>query len=795
MDPLSITTGVLALLGVCYNVGTGLKKLYDDIEAVDETVAAIIEDVKALTKVLNTMKTSFDGVAGPLTGHVGAHWENIYSSLKDGNEALEGLYKVVQEVSRETSVLSGTRKQMRLKAAEGKIGLFRKQIQSFRDTLQLSMQALILWNQVSIQGANDRILPSLEDMQREIRNLAVRLNERISTLQTTPVAAIPQFDMTKPAEIAAMSNLRNCVRSAATIVSSASTILTLDRDEETETYCGSDWGDVLPSQTSESTMAWLQDSVDRGQIRIPGSSRPPQGDDSDSDSDLDLDLALGLYKKAQVKYQSTDYQGAEPLLRNCLSRLMPMTEQGRTRPRKSDLPSAHEVLSLFCQTCIGLEKWEDAATAMIDKIALSPHGLEGKDEAALKDISTLVMVLYAKKDYVQGHLYGRKLLRGYRKLGPSGEDGVERSLTLLVAICKASGNTDEEQAYSIMLENLRERKAAQSMPIPIIEEESYGWRDPAIPVPEAEEQATSPQTADGNALLPTLELPYRPSTPVAYSARASPEPPPPPSISAVPPQRSSIASSSSVQTTVQSPDSLTIAVPPIRPVTPVIRSEAEQLLLSSKYYFENHERLLRAPVKRKLVIVGDTLSGKSLLLHHQAHGNIDKVAHLQEAASLLETFYTTVTLADITVDMTMTDTPGQIDYDRLRPICYPNGNVIILTFDKSIPECFDNIEEAWMPEIQHFLPNTPIILVGNKKDLEHDPKIIQEAKKIGYHPVTYEEGAEKAAKLPGVVKFLETSAKTGEGIKEVFEFAALYALLGTGQEKPPSIFRRLFSKK
>lgn len=795
MDPLSITTGVLALLGVCYNVGTGLKKLYDDIEAVDETVAAIIEDVKALTKVLNTMKTSFDGVAGPLTGHVGAHWENIYSSLKDGNEALEGLYEVVKEVSRETSVLSGTRKQMRLKSAEGKIGLFRNQIQSFRDTLQLSMQALILWNQVSIQGANDRILPSLEDMQREIRNLAIKLNERISTLQITPAAAAPQLDMTKPAEIAAMSNLRNCVRSAATIVSSASTILTLDRDEETETYCGSDWGDVLPSQTSESTMAWLQDSVDRGRIQIPGSSRPPQGDDSDSDSDLDLDLALGLYKRAQVKYQSTDYEGAEPLLRNCLSRLMPMTEQGRTRPRKSDLPSAHEVLSLFCQTCIGLEKWEDAATAMIDKIALSPHGLDGKDEAALKDISTLVMVLYAKKDYVQGHLYGRKLLRGYRKLGPRGEDGVERSLTLLVAICKASGNTDEEQAYSIMLENLRERKAAQSMPIPVIEEESYGWRDPAIPVPETEEQATSPLTADGNALLPTLELPYRPSTPVAYSARASPEPPPPPSISAVPSQRSSIASSSSVQTTVQSSDSLTTAVPPIRPATPVIRSEAEQLLLSSKYYFENHERLLRAPVKRKLVIVGDTLSGKSLLLHHQAHGNIYKVAHLQEAASLLETFYTTVTLADITVDMTLTDTPGQMDYDRLRPICYPNGNVIILTFDKSNPECFDNIEEAWMPEIQHFLPNTPIILVGNKKDLEHDPKIIQEAKKIGYHPVTYEEGAGKAAKLPGVVKFLETSAKTGEGIKEVFEFAALYALLGTGQEKPPSIFRRLFSKK
>ncbi|KAM0431300.1 hypothetical protein ACHAPT_005273 [Fusarium lateritium] len=796
MDPLSITTGVLALLGVCYNVGTGLKQLYDDIEAVDETVAAIIEDVKALTKVLNTMKTSFDSVGGPLTGHVGAHWENIYCSLKDGNEALDGLYKVVQEVSRETSFLSGTRKQMRLKAAEGKIGIFRKQIQSFRDTLQLSMQALILWNQVSIQGANDRILPSLEDMQREIRNLAIKLNDRITSLQTTPINTSPQLDDTKPGEIAAMANLRNCVRSAATIVSSASTILTLDRDAETETYCGSDWGDVLPSQTSESTMAWLQDSVDRGQVQIPGSSRSPQGDDSDSDSDLDLDLALGLYKKAQVKYQSTDYQGAEPLLRNCLSRLMPMTEQGRTRPRKSDLPSAHEVLSLFCQTCIGLEKWEDAATAMIDKIALGPQGLGNKDEAVLKDISTLVMVLYAKKDYVQGHLYGRKLLRGYRKLGANGEEGVERSLTLLVAICKASGNTDEEQAYSVMLENLRERKADQSIPIPVIMEQGRQEGDSVVPVPVREEEASpqSPQTSNAGGFMSVPDLPYRPATPAAHSVRASPEPPSP-VVSTVPAHRASIASSSSVSTTVQSPDSLTRTAPMIRPESPIVRSEAAGILFSSKYYVENRHQLFGAPVKKKLVIVGDTLSGKSLLLHHQAYGNISKVAHLAEAAGLMETFYTTVTLAGVSVEMTMADSPGQMDYDRLRPMVYPNSDVVVMVFDKSIPDCFDNLDEQWICEVCHFLPNVPIILVGNKKDLEHDPRAIQEASKLGLHPVTYEEGAAKAGRLPGVVKYLESSAVTGEGVKEVFEFAALHALLGLSQEKPPSIFRRLFQRK
>jgi GTPase SAR1 family protein len=37
----------------------------------------------------------------------------------------------------------------------------------------------------------------------------------------------------------------------------------------------------------------------------------------------------------------------------------------------------------------------------------------------------------------------------------------------------------------------------------------------------------------------------------------------------------------------------------------------------------------------------------------------------------------------------------------------------------------ENIPEIWTPEIRHFCPNIPIILVGNKKDLRNDPHTIQ----------------------------------------------------------------------
>ena len=61
------------------------------------------------------------------------------------------------------------------------------------------------------------------------------------------------------------------------------------------------------------------------------------------------------------------------------------------------------------------------------------------------------------------------------------------------------------------------------------------------------------------------------------------------------------------------------------------------------------------------------------------------------------------------------DAAGQTDYDRLRPLSYPYTDVILMCFSIDSPDSLENIPEKWRPEVEHFCPNVPIILVGNKK--------------------------------------------------------------------------------
>jgi len=185
-----------------------------------------------------------------------------------------------------------------------------------------------------------------------------------------------------------------------------------------------------------------------------------------------------------------------------------------------------------------------------------------------------------------------------------------------------------------------------------------------------------------------------------------------------------------------------------------------------------------AEIRRKLVIVGDGACGKTCLLIVFSKGTFPEVY----VPTVFENYVADVEVDGKHVELALWDTAGQEDYDRLRPLSYPDSHVILICFAVDSPDSLDNVQEKWISEVLHFCQNLPIILVGCKKDLRYDPKTIEELRKTSQKPVTPEEAESVRSKI-GAHKYLECSAKTGDGVREVFEHATRAALVVAKKKK------------
>ncbi|KAG0354913.1 GTP-binding protein Rho1, partial [Podila minutissima] len=144
--------------------------------------------------------------------------------------------------------------------------------------------------------------------------------------------------------------------------------------------------------------------------------------------------------------------------------------------------------------------------------------------------------------------------------------------------------------------------------------------------------------------------------------------------------------------------------------------------------------------------------------------------------TVFENYVTDVEVDGKHVELALWDTAGQEDYDRLRPLSYPDSHVILICFAIDSPDSLENVQEKWFSEVQHFCGGLPILLVACKKDLRYDQRTIEELRRSNQAPVSPERGAEIARHIKAR-DYLECSAKTGEGVREVFESATRASLL------------------
>lgn len=163
----------------------------------------------------------------------------------------------------------------------------------------------------------------------------------------------------------------------------------------------------------------------------------------------------------------------------------------------------------------------------------------------------------------------------------------------------------------------------------------------------------------------------------------------------------------------------------------------------------------------KLVLLGEAAVGKSSLVLRFVNDDFQENKEPTIGAAFLTQ---KCTLDERMVKFEIWDTAGQERFASLAPMYYRNAQAALVTYDLTKASSLDKAKH-WINELhRQASPQITIALVGNKLDLciegdEEDRRMVSSDEARAF--------ADENNLL-----FFETSAKTGEAVKEVFEAMA-----------------------
>ena len=173
----------------------------------------------------------------------------------------------------------------------------------------------------------------------------------------------------------------------------------------------------------------------------------------------------------------------------------------------------------------------------------------------------------------------------------------------------------------------------------------------------------------------------------------------------------------------------------------------------------------------KCVVVGDGAVGKTCMLVSYTTNAFPG----EYVPTVFDNYSANVMHNGTPFNLGLWDTAGQDDYDKLRPLSYPQTDVFIVCYSVISRTSFDNVRNKWVPELKYYSPNTPIILAGLKIDLRKDEKVLKRLRERKENAITIEEGNQLAKEI-GASRFVETSALTQEKLSFLFKEAIDSAL-------------------
>lgn len=135
----------------------------------------------------------------------------------------------------------------------------------------------------------------------------------------------------------------------------------------------------------------------------------------------------------------------------------------------------------------------------------------------------------------------------------------------------------------------------------------------------------------------------------------------------------------------------------------------------------------------------------------------------------LDTYTCEIEFKGKKVSISLWETPGREDSDRLRALSYPNTDAVIICICIGDWNSLRNIKSKvfwikrirsnlinspqWFPEVRHNCPanRTRIILVCLKTDLRYDTATIEHLKKQNLEPITFDQGQQMCTEIGGLL--------------------------------------------
>ncbi len=172
----------------------------------------------------------------------------------------------------------------------------------------------------------------------------------------------------------------------------------------------------------------------------------------------------------------------------------------------------------------------------------------------------------------------------------------------------------------------------------------------------------------------------------------------------------------------------------------------------------------------KLIVLGDEKVGKTSLINSFVTNKFRDDYRPTLGVNVTEQIFYIQGLKNIQQKFLIYDVAGQKFFKRVRKHYYSGAHAAFLMYDVTERDSFVHLSD-WYDDLMQNVPQIPVVLVGNKIDLADQRQ------------VKFEEGQLWAKNHK--VSFMETSAKTGIHIRDVFSLVGI-GLFFTSQKVRPT---------